>query len=193
MIEVGVVSGETCGLYDGTFFSQRLGTLLKNFKQQLEQLSEEERQDIRKEAVDMMLGKMSDMKVPIGDEEDLEAYVKLDPKNIRHLNLLDASVTKADFLAKMIKENPSVLSFMTVEQISEISNGDPSYVAQLVKSNVELAKQSPILEIIESNPELKKEITILEMESKVEKLEQEVDAQEQELAQLREPEQQLQE
>ena len=186
MKEVRVVSGEICGLYDHTFFSQRLDTLLKNFKEQLGQLSDEERQNIQKEAVDMMLGKLSDMKVPIVDEEDLEAYVILDSKNIRHLNLLDSPVTKADFLAKMIKESPSVLSFMTAEQISEISNGDQAYITQLVKSNIELANKSPIAEIIAGNPELKKEVTILEMESKVEKLEQEVDAQEQELAQLQE-------
>lgn len=186
MKEVRVVSGEICGLYDHTFFSQRLDTLLKNFKEQLGQLSDEERQNIQKEAVDMMLGKLSDMKVPIVDEEDLEAYVRLDSKNIRHLNLLDSPVTKADFLAKMIKESPSVLSFMTAEQISEISNGDQAYITQLVKSNIELANKSPIAEIIAGNPELKKEVTILEMESKVEKLEQEVDAQEQELAQLQE-------
>ena len=144
--------------------------------------------DIEKAAATMLLDKMRDMNITIGYADDLGKYIRLDPKNITYLDLLEWKCDKKELLANMVKENPAVLSFLTPEQFTEIGMAAPDYIVDLVKSNPELATRSPISEIVANNPALTKEITILKKEMEVEKLRAELATVEQELTQLQSPE-----
>lgn len=173
-----------CKRPDHIVFRNRLsGRLHHVYKEQLEQLPEEERIDIEKAATTMMLEKMRELKVEVTNCDDLGKYVKLDPKNIQYMDLL-SSFDKESFFTKMATENPEVVSFLTTKQLNEISEGNSDYIVQLVKGNVELANIPPLSEIIAKDPSLTKEVTILKKQREVAKLSAELEVAKRELEEL---------